>query len=229
MKFKDNAIKPGMVIHPANEDEENALLEYLESLGYRWIDDGSPANYKPDEDAESIGIRIEPEMKISWGGRKFANVEFSDLIEPYEEIEQLKKIMQNALLEIVKPEPEMSAVEVLEWLAKYRGKMESKECFGRMYDTDLLLNQFTAEEIVDKITAYEAARKEPKPVEVEWVDVCRIINGYGDILVDEVLTGSGEDIEEKAEKAVKMYSETYNDKQIHCVMERRCRVKEDEA
>ncbi|MCD8396105.1 MAG: hypothetical protein LUD12_02770 [Lachnospiraceae bacterium] len=34
MKFKE--IKPGMVIHCPTEEDARALLEHLDSLGYRW-------------------------------------------------------------------------------------------------------------------------------------------------------------------------------------------------
>lgn len=165
MKFKE--IKPGMVIHCPTEEDARALTEHLKEVGY---------------DVPSLLIHkyyyIGDDLVVTWTDtypvRPNAQItEFSDLIES----DDFSTINKNDCGDIggwtIKPESPMTAVEVLEWLAKYRGKEDSRKCFGRMYDTDILLNQFTPEEIIQKITAYEAAKK-PKPVEVESGYYCRV-------------------------------------------------------
>ncbi|MCD7866825.1 MAG: hypothetical protein LUG62_01190 [Clostridiales bacterium] len=67
----------------------------------------------------------------------------------------------------------MMAEEVLEWLSKHCGGYDMIEAFGRdkydgAYELSELIRDFTPQEIIDKITAYEAAKKVPKPVEVEY-------------------------------------------------------------
>ncbi len=61
----------------------------------------------------------------------------------------------------------MSAAEALEWFAEADCHILA-EIFDGWRDVDDILGQFTAKEIVDKITAYEAAKKAQKPVEVEY-------------------------------------------------------------
>ncbi|MCD7863601.1 MAG: hypothetical protein LUG61_08900 [Lachnospiraceae bacterium] len=251
MKFKE--IDPGAVIHCPKEEDARALLEHLKELGYN-IQDMHPRIEWKQELGEGIFYEIESNDFWSWGKKRMSYLqagrkitEFSDLIEPDdcdEAIEKIKKaayefgekmgraIDRDTLDKLNKAfgasdeetEPPMSAEEVLGWLRDNGTTPEMVYLFGYQFYS-CLLNDYTPEEIIDKITAYEAAKKAPKPVEVEWVDVCRIYDKDSGVYITEYEFKENEKIL-KTEEALRSYIEGRNG-EYYAVIERRCRVKED--
>ncbi len=231
MRFKENAIKEGMVIHCPKEDDAKALLEYLKELEYVWHSgdeiDSNDTRYKAYEENTCYDIGYCGNKKIVFSDISFYKserersiTEFSDLIEPddvdlvrrSDVMQTIEKVFNNysmtwsldnpydglagnvpqAIRDIPtackvkrlddEDEPaEMTAVEIVDWLAKnYYNEKIMAEAFGDDSCLDELGEKLGAQEIIDKITAYEAKQKAPKPVETEWVDVCRIIKVKAD-------------------------------------------------
>ncbi len=126
----------------------------------------------------------------------------------------------------------MSAVEVLKWLSEHDGTPTMQEVTGCM-SVDSIWHE-DPEELIQRITAYEAAKKAPKPVEVEWVDVCKITEIFDDgitrvVYREELKPGTPFDKErEQTEAILKKYISEHEGRYI-AVVERVCRVKEDKC
>lgn len=88
---------------------------------------------------------------------------------------------------------------------------------------DGILMNFTPQEVLAKIEAYEKKNK-PK---TEWIDVCIILGGYGNEAVHEEILNSeyGSTKEEQAQEILKKYISEHEDNYI-AIIERVCRVKE---
>jgi len=197
MKFK--SIKPGSRIHCRTEEEATALLKHLNDLGYKWntgeslLDKnshhvfGENTYYHP-----TIGNRfvvygeVGPEISDEM-------LEFTDLVEQDE-----KTVSER-----------MTATEIINWLQVYEKETVVDDIFGGYYCVSDILRDFYAQDIVDKIDAYEALKKkrkeEPKPVKLEWITVCRIIerDKFGDVvdIHDEpIVTGVCGDVEDVLRK-----------------------------
>ena len=153
MRLKE--IKPGMVIHCKNNEENKALLEEAERLGYVWYD----SKQKPTEKLNCEGNTIHFYNKdkrydykhITWSDNTEGVTEFSDLILP-----------------------ELTADEVVEWLVSHYADGVYVEAFGEDYKTEFLLDEMSAEEVVRKIAQWKYAHEKKEP-EIETVDICRII------------------------------------------------------
>lgn len=224
MKFKE--IKPGMVIHCPKEEDARVLLEHLDRLGYVWCNGASicAAYSRWREHCDRTGYQILGDRK---GKITNGNVnsylckitEFSDLIEP-------ENSTQNSTGG--EKSTEMSAVEVLEWLHNVDADTIYK-VFG-ISRLDEALAYYEVGEIIQKITAYETAKKAPKPVELEWVNVVKVIHilpdGGKECILEKELT----DGEKKApvERVLKEWVTQHTigcEKDFYATVERRCRVK----
>ena len=150
MRLKE--IKPGMVIHCKNDEEKKALLEEAERLGYLWLTGNKPTNvFFP---SNTLIFREDDLNKIIyWTGDSENHTEFSDLILP-----------------------ELTAEEAI--------KINTELCAGTceecpLYNVDgysdcddlCIKNPEKAVEIL----AQWKANHEKKELEIETVDICRII------------------------------------------------------
>ena len=173
MKFKENAIKPGMVIHCSTGEE------YLSAVAQH-----------------------ENSTENTTGGETSTNTSTHPLDSP----------------------TEMSAVEVLEWLNAHYSDGVYEEVFGvDLPSAEFLVEEergLSAQEVVDKITAYEAAKKAPKPVEVEWVDYYKFCPEDSPECTLQAMYLS----KDVAEEEIKAYFEKYGDGYI-VKHERRCRIR----
>lgn len=148
-------IKPGMVIRCKNDEEKQALLEEAERLGYRWHGYGE----MPTDETIGSGCTIhfydkksyENYKCITWSDKTEGVTEFSDLILP-----------------------EPTAEEVVEWLVENYEDGTYKEVFGKDYLFSNLLEDMTPDEVVEKIAKWKSDH-EKKELEIQTVDICRII------------------------------------------------------
>ena len=148
MRLKE--IKPGMVIHCKNDEEKKALLEEAESIGYLWSNGFKPTKvYFPSNTLvfRENGLK----KKIYWTGDSENHTEFSDLILP-----------------------ELTAEEAFEWISKHYRDEEWIKCFGRNYCMDEVIQRFGTDNVISKIAQWKSEH-EKKELEIETVDICRII------------------------------------------------------
>ncbi len=113
------------------------------------------------------------------------------------------------------------------------------EVFGADYTLNELLieEKLSPREIVDSITAYEAAKKAPKPIEIEWVDICRIIqiqdNGFKKCVYEEELDNhlipfsEGDKFAMKSAEGILKKYISENEGRYIAIIEYVCRAKED--
>ena len=145
MRLKE--IKPGYV-HCKTEEEANMLFEYLKVRGYYWASGealtGETYFWKYKEETcyhlslvRSLGYEKREKLK----GANI--VELSDFIE-------------------------LSAEEIIKWLCdNYTESKAMSECFGKDFSFMDLIENFSSETIVKKISDY-VIRYEKKIPEVEW-------------------------------------------------------------
>lgn len=233
MKIKP--ITPGMVIHCPKEEDVKAVLEHLDNLGYEYGRKGAiRKNMDEIPISDDVIYYIGLNETLSWGFREFAGAdgeeikvtEFSDLIEPDD-----SPIDSPVNSDIDSP---MSAVEVLEWLEQYGGTQVAEKVFGLdsddyVIDGGNVLDTYSPQEIVDKITAYEAT-KAPKPVEIEQGYRCYIDKADVGRTVDEwFMWGVDEQTakDDVIDKALKYTKET--GEQVVAGVTFICRVKEGKS
>ncbi|MCC8163432.1 MAG: hypothetical protein LIO86_09805 [Lachnospiraceae bacterium] len=244
MKFKE--IKPGMVIHCPKEEDAVALFNHLESLGYGWLSgcllDDIGYTYW-DVYSDKTGYRLSADKTDavaeygdvdSYQAKGLEITEFSDLIEP-------ENSTQNSTGE--EKSTKMSAVEVLEWLRDnyrdYNGEL-FRDVFGADYTVSELLvkSPLGPAEVVQKITAYEAAKKESKPVEVEWETQYTIKSRHPDLQnwEDRVIVIGYENAREMRENSERILKEHINSivggikypvSDYYVIPLRRCQIKGD--
>ncbi|MCD8068505.1 MAG: hypothetical protein LUE87_06420 [Lachnospiraceae bacterium] len=233
MKFKE--ITPGMVIHCPREQDARTLLKHLEDLKYDVSDAvkiHAYARYK-----EKTCFYINPNITVSYGDDDFyatdknfreheGNLkitEFSDLIEHDE-----KPIEAN---DLANPKTEMCAAELLEWL-RMASERQYHEVFGVYIceASQVIYSDYEIGEIINKITAYEAAKKAPKPVEVEegyWYEV------FESVSMDKIASKKmwGYTWDETNQLAIKIANDYTKEHGCECRMDMQyiCRVKEDKA
>ena len=214
MRLKE--IKPGMIIHCKNEEELNFLLREAERFGYVWYPDRKPTN-RPADCGMTIHFYENDRKIIAWSDKTKGVIEFSDLIMP-----------------------ELTAEEVIKTLGEIKGTC----AIGKMFCCDCPLhdgnnrigldlcdfeNFVGNEEVVKEICAEWKAYHEKKSLEIETVDICRIIKVLQDkkrVVHEEVLTGEyGSTKEEEAQEILKQYIAEHEGNYI-AVVEHVYRVKE---
>lgn len=305
MKFKENAIKPGMVIHCPTEEDAMALSKYLVKLGVVcadrfaelygmsngvWKTDtirimqkgeelcadySDRRRYEKDEHCMTIIefsdlIEHEPRFKVGdkvkvkkidetktkptpitrvakiYEGEVFTITditEYSDGVlyggkkNSYKWDEEMLELVDDSSTNLstrpLDTSTEMSAVEVLEWLKKASDKDVSDtfyhgKNFGIM-NADDILNDFSSDEIIQKIIAYEAAKKAPKPVEVEYGWYCKVLDEHW-LIVDrkEMWEGNEEKAKDEAAEMACQHVIKNGGKAFYRVYSI-CRVKEGKA
>lgn len=162
IKLKE--IKPGMVIHCPTEENAKQLLEHLDGLGYEWSSSSEKllerTNY--GKYGKNTCYSVEENMEVMYSDIDYLKsegyevTEFSDLIEP-----------------------ELTAEEVVDWLMKHYCDGKYKEAFGIDYEFSQLRIVMKPEKIVRKIEQWKADHEKKEP-ELEWVDICRIIETLPD-------------------------------------------------
>ena len=154
MKLKE--IKPGMVIHCKNDEEKKALLEEAERLGYVWIVNGK----NPTDETTISGSTIHILLKhITWSDTTEGAIEFSDLILPEMTADELLNILNEIIHCGVRRCDECPLAENGETLC-------TDDVGGvKISNPDKLIS------ICQQWKAYH----EKKELEIETVDICRII------------------------------------------------------
>lgn len=200
-------IKPGMVVKCKKDEELKILLEEAEKLGYLWA-----GGRKPTEEinaGRTIHFYDKSECEeykhITWSDDK-GNTEFSDLIIP-----------------------ELSAEEVLRICNVLCDGTECEECLMR----DNCFREFKTDfkKVVEICEKWKVDHEKKEP-EVEWVNLCKILEVQGVIkkrVQEEEITGlDGTDlysaVEDKAQEILKKYISEHGGNYI-AVVERVCRVK----
>ena len=138
--------------------------------------------------------------------------EFSDLIEPEEQT------------------PVLTAEEAIEWLGNHYYDGEFTNAFGGEYEMNVLVESMKPSEIVKRIAKRKSEHEKPekKEPELEWVDICRIIEIDCDVkrcVYEEELPFDGDE-KEKAESILKRYISEH-DGNYFAFVEHVCRVKKD--
>lgn len=127
-------MRPGMVIHCPTAENAEKLLKHLDEIGYRWST-GAESTDCNRESANSMrtcyqihenGIFSFSEIDY-YKRNGFQITEFSDLLQ------------------------ELTADELMEFYGQHEKDGTLKEIFGRTYDFDGLLEDFTPKEIVCRI------------------------------------------------------------------------------
>lgn len=153
-EIKLKEIKPGMVIHYKNDEEKKLLLEELERLGYVWYETRKPPT-------EHVNDSFIGDVIFTYNDR-YKNITHST------NLDKVTHEFSDLIL------PELSTEEIVEWMVNNYYKDGWEKCFGRDYALDGLIDNFDTKEIIDRITNYISDHEKKKP-EIEWVDVCRII------------------------------------------------------
>lgn len=215
--IKLKPIKPGMVIHCQTEQEANQLIKWAYKSGWRWNGGGSAQETLWDEYQEETCYRFREDNSITYAYTEYfvenshRIIEFFDLIE-------------------------LTAEELLDTLS------DIKNCKGRICADCPLSNNFCAEadavfikrdnEKLLEICKQWKADHEKKEPEVEWVDICRIIETLPDgrkrCAHEEDIKLElpfGGDEKEKIEEILKWYC-TERDGNFFAVHEVICRVKQ---
>ena len=147
MRLKE--IKPGMAIHCKNIEEKKALLEEAERLGYLWANGTKPT--KAFFPSNTLVFQVNGLKKyISWAGDSEKNTEFSDLILPELTAEEVLRICNEICTST---------------LTCVHCPMDGN-CFYEN-DSDYLK--------VIEICQQWKSDHEKKELEIETVDICRII------------------------------------------------------
>ena len=150
MRLKE--IKPGMVIHCKSNDEQKALYDELCRIGN--MTDSYSDSFDNFKDAD-CNYKIQDLKRGTWSfTTEPATVEFSDLIIP---------------------DPELSAEEVLQIIKKLEFEFV-REYLGLPYGKSLdgMLRDADPRKIIDMCVKWKFDH-EKKELEIETVDICRII------------------------------------------------------
>ena len=153
MRLKE--IKPGMAIHCKNDEEKKALLEEAERLGYVWIVNGK----NPTDETTISGSTIHILLKhITWSDTTEGAIEFSDLILPEMTADELLNILNEIIHCGVRRCDECPLVE--------NGETLCTNDYGVIISNpDKLIS----------ICQQWKSDHEKKELEIETVDICRII------------------------------------------------------
>lgn len=145
------------VVHCKTKEEAKKLLNSVA------IKDGDPPSkwytYWHDYEEDTC-YEIRGGVVRCYGEKKYWDdvIEFPDLIEP---------------------EPELTAEEVLEWLKEHYDDNEYENAFGNDYTCYGLFARLATSEIIEKISKWKADHEKQEPgkkePEVECANVCRII------------------------------------------------------
>lgn len=157
MRLKE--IKPGMVVHCKSDKEKKALLEEAERIGYLWANGDSPTkSFLPSNTLvfREDGLR----KNISWTGDGDKNTEFSDLILPELTVEEVLRIST----EICNASDCDNGCPLAAELDDF-----TKQC---MICPKSLK---TYSETIPIICAQWKSDHKKKKLEIETVDICRII------------------------------------------------------
>ena len=157
MRLKE--IKPGMVIHCKNDVEKKALLEEAERLGYRWSGDAKLPTDKTADSGMTIHFYNKNERAdfehITWSDETDGVTEFSDLILP-----------------------ELTAEEALNTISEMCNNTQCKNCYLGKYcdktNSVCSLQSMEPKVIIDACIKWKSEH-EKKELEIETVDICRII------------------------------------------------------
>ncbi len=199
--IKLKPIKPGMAIHCPTEEEAEKLFKHLDRLGYEWWNDGGFLidNTIYDRYGKNTCYFIVENKKATCG-------DINDLKNAGAEVTEFYDLI----------EPELTAEEVVDWLMKHYCDGKYKEAFGIDYDFSQLCINMKPEEIVRKIEQWKADHEKKEP-EVEWVDICRIIEILPDnrkrcVYEEEIKSELpfGGDEKEKVEGALKRYCKEHD-------------------
>lgn len=157
MRLKE--IKPGMVVHCKSDKEKKALLEEAERIGYLWANGDSPT--KSFFPSNTLVFREDGLRKnISWTGDGDKNTEFSDLILPELTVEEVLRIST----EICNASDCDNGCPLAAELDDF-----TKQC---MICPKSLK---TYSETIPIICAQWKSDHKKKKLEIETVDICRII------------------------------------------------------
>lgn len=198
IKFKE--IRPGMVIHCPTEENAKQLLEHLDGLGYEWSSRSEKLSERTNYGVygENTCYLIEQCMEVMFSSinslksEGYEVTEFSDLIEPELTPEEAIRLQAN--------------------LCHSNGCF--KGCPIGKIKTNQSCNEFRRDnpEKVTKVLRQWKADHEKKEPEVEWVDICRIIETLPDgrkrcVYEEEVKSElpHGGDEKEKVEEVLKRY------------------------
>lgn len=227
--IKLKPIKPGMVIHCPTEEEAEELFKCLNELGYKWdsgmaLESGRTNYTHHDIWKDGTCYGIYEHGRITFGninafcGSKWKVVEFSDLIEPGLTPEETLRILS----------------EATEFYCK--NSKCSKCPFGYVNNgTGVYLCGIASfsgnEQKIIEICRQWKADHEKKEPEVEWVDICRIIEVLPDnrkrcVYEEEIkpeLSYCGDE-KEKVEEVLKRYRKEH-DGNFFAVHEVVCREK----
>lgn len=220
IKFKE--IKPGMVIHCPTEEEAEELFKCLNELGYKWdsgmaLESGRTNYTHHDVWKDRTCYGIYEHGRITFGnidafcGSKWEVVEFSELVEP-----------------------ELTAEEAIRLLADICHNMGCfRGCPIGKIKSSQSCNEFrrdNPEKVMKVLRKYKADHEKKEP-EVEWVDICRIIetlpDGRKKCVHEEEIKPElpyGGDEKEKVEEVLKRYCKEHKG-DFFAVYEIICRAK----
>lgn len=153
MKLKQ--IKPGMVIHCQNDKEYSLLNEETVRTGYGEL----PCRQRESSTAIQNLLFVIEVDSVKW--MIFGDLEDNDIECEVTEFSDL----------VI---PELTAEEAVEWLLMHYSDKEYENAFGFDYTIPDLRNRFTPEKIVEDIVQWKS-NHEKKKMEIETVDICRII------------------------------------------------------
>jgi hypothetical protein len=171
MKLKP--IEENMVVHCKTEDEAKELIKWAYECGY--YNNTLNINVCYLRCGENVCYYF-CDAAITYDNIQYFRshkdystpIEFSDLIIPEEP--QYQKHVSKFDFDDEEQEEHMSAEEILEWIKTNFTNMDAyTEVFGHLCTYSSIFTDFTAKEVVSKIEAYEAKKKQEKEVEVEWV------------------------------------------------------------
>ena len=215
MKLKkiDNA-----VVHCKTQEEAEELINGLEVKNhtkYHWIDYWE--NY-----GSSTCYRIENGKVLSYCDIHFYEIRDYEITDFSDRIEQEEST------------PVLTAEEAIEWIFEHYRDGVYAEAFGLDYYMDSLIVNMTAKEVAERIALWKSEHEKPekKEPEVEWANVCRIIeiDGYVKRCVyeEEFKPELPFEGDEKVESILKRYISGH-DGNYFAVAEHVCRVKKGET
>lgn len=204
-------IKPGMVIHCKTEEEFKTLKEYLIRNFYIFKSKEIQNDWK--------GIKYSYGIGLKEYGNATDEISFSDtdfyLRNGYEITEFSDLII-----------PELSAAEVLRICNEICATREGGNCSVCKMHHNCFFDLSSDYQKVVEICEQWKADHEKKEPEVEWVDICRIIevqdNGFKKCVHEEDLSDHWKEL--TVEVILKNYIATHEGNYI-AVIERVCRVK----
>lgn len=214
MRFKE--IKQGMMIHCKTEEEAKRLCEHLDSLGFTWNDGDKLTKtnweiYREETCYCPYKNVISCTMYSHYDNSEIT--EFSDLIIPEMSAEEVLRIRNGLSFDFVR---------------EYLGL-----CYG--FSLDGMLRKATIEQVIDMCEQWKADHEKKEP-EIEWVNVCRIIeiqsNNFKKCVYEEDITGLPDTahysaVEDKAQEILKKYIFEHEGNYF-AIVERVCRIKRKE-